>query len=114
MPLTASLLTPRSLDVHAGVIEEARNRQRRERAIAAALTAVIVAATIVAVAWPSGGGLGHGGSRGTVGLTGRPLATSPHHADAAPVTARSEARAQLTALVTRYFMVTANHARPAS
>lgn len=114
MPLTASPLPARSLAVNAGVIEEARNRQRRQRTKAGALAVLIVATAIAAIAWPSGGGLGRGQPRGSVGLPGRSVAASHGDVAAAPTAATPEARAQLAALVTRYFMVIPNGSRPAS
>ena len=42
-----------------GVIEEARGRQRRHRALVAAAIPVAIVAIVLAVAWGGGNGAGH-------------------------------------------------------
>jgi hypothetical protein len=75
MPLTASPLPHRSLAVDAGVIEEARTRQRRQRTLAAGATvAALLAAGLAALVGPSGLGRGPGD---VFGRTPTPPGESP-------------------------------------
>ena len=56
--MTVTVERPRVEAPDAGVIEEARTRQRRHRALAAATVAALVAAGLVALIGPSGAGPG--------------------------------------------------------
>lgn len=78
MALTAHRPPHHALDVDAGVIEEARRRQRRTRSFVGAGTTAAIVAIVLAVAWGGGNGAGSrqapgrpsSGARGLAGRNG--------------------------------------------
>jgi hypothetical protein len=96
------------------VIEEARKRQRRHARAARAVTVLIVAAVIAGIVWSSGGRNGNSLSRRPVASPSPPASTPHRNHPARLATATTEARAQLAALETRYFMVIPHSSAPAT
>src|ERR1700674_1527826 len=74
MTLTADPPPRDRLDVDAGVIEEARARQHRQRTLAASAITAGIVAIVLAVAWGGGNGAGSRQAPGSPPSGGRGLA----------------------------------------
>jgi hypothetical protein len=98
----------------AGVIEEANKRQRHHARAACAMTILVAAAAITVIVWSPGGGSGDRLSRRPVASPSPSASTSHRSQPARMATATTEARAELAALETRYFMVIPHSSAPAT